>query len=266
MHRGKPADHHALCVPPPNATGVVMIHASMALVLVLPLFAACDHRRPAAIAGLESTAALSSAARLHKEPSAGVAMRLRLLRGSAAEFGIINPGAVWAVAMDMGLSSPGNVATVTALADGNASLYTTWTFGIIGGVFHPSVHSAAVRACAIAEKFLTMTIPTRDVSYPAPGRIRFYLLTPSGVRSGEAPADELVTGGHRLAELSSAMNNVLTELRTVAEAGDAANRVCTRTSLTVGLMIHSRLPLRIPRPAASVSVLPLAPAVEPQYR
>jgi hypothetical protein len=49
-------------------------------------------------------------------------------KGTSGEFGITNPGAVWAVVMDMGLGSPGDAATVTALADGNASLYTTGAF------------------------------------------------------------------------------------------------------------------------------------------
>ncbi len=35
-------------------------------------------------------------------------------------------------------------ATVVAMCDGNASLYTTSTFGVIGGFAHESVREAAI--------------------------------------------------------------------------------------------------------------------------
>jgi hypothetical protein len=156
-----------------------------------------------------------------KAASAGTALRLRLLKGSPSEFGITTPGAVWAVAMDMSLGSPGDVATVTALADGNASLYTTGAFGIIGGFAHSRVHAAAVHACGTAEKVVATATSANTFPYPEPGHIRFYLLTPGGVRMAEATEDELVSGKHPLAELFSGMNTVLTELRAVAETGEA---------------------------------------------
>jgi hypothetical protein len=123
--------------------------------------------------------------------------------------------------MDMGLSSPGDVATVTALADGNASLYTTGAFGIIGGFAHSSVHAAAIQACGTAAKVVATATSANTFSYPDPGHIRFYLLTPGGMRMAEATENELVSGKHPLGELFSGMNNVLTELRAVAKTGEA---------------------------------------------
>jgi len=200
------------------------MHKSIALLVTFPLLVACNQRATpdqAASAAGPSSAAGSSSASSPKGASAGTALRLRLLNGKPGEFGISDPGVVWAVAMDMGLGSPGEVATVTALADGNASLYTTGSFGIIGGFAHSRVHAAAVHACATAEKVVATATSAKTFPYPEPAHIRFYLLTPSGVRTAEATEDELVSGKHPLAELFSGMNNVLTELRAVAEAGEA---------------------------------------------
>lgn len=110
---------------------------------------------------------------------------------------------------------------MTALADGNASLYTTGTFGIIGGFAHTRVHAAAVKACATAEEVVATATSVNAFAYPEPGHVRFHLLTPGGVRMIEATQDQLVSGKHPLAELFAGMNNVLTELRAVTETGDA---------------------------------------------
>jgi hypothetical protein len=121
--------------------------------------------------------------------------------------------------MDMGVS--GTVATVTALSDGNASLYTTGTFGIIGGFAHARVRAAALELCAVAEKHLDGAQPTNDFSYAGQGRIRFYLLTPEGVRTLEADENALVAGSHPHSELFAKANAVLSELRVVTETAGA---------------------------------------------
>jgi hypothetical protein len=151
----------------------------------------------------------------------GVELRLQLLQGSAAKFGIEQPGKVWGVATDMGMAEPGSVATVTALADGSASLYTTGSFGILGGQGHENVRAAAQQLCRVAERCVDQTTPVSAFPYPGPNRVCFYLLTPEGVRSAEADGEAVVSGAHPLSALFIASNDVLTELRKVAEVEDA---------------------------------------------
>jgi hypothetical protein len=151
----------------------------------------------------------------------GVELRLQLLQGSAAKFGIKQPGKVWGVATDMGMAEPGSVATVMGLSDGSASLYTTGSFGILGGEAHENVRAAAKQLCVVAERCLDQTAPVSQFPFPGPNRVRFYLLTPDGARSAEAEGNAIVSGAHPLSALFIASNDLLTELRKVAEAGDA---------------------------------------------
>lgn len=148
----------------------------------------------------------------------GVALRQRFLTGSAGDLGITNPGTVWGVAMDMSMSP--EVATVTALADGNASLYTTGTFGIIGGFAHDRVREAAMQLCRSAEAQLSLTTATTDFSYPEENQIRFYLLTNKGARSVDADEETLGSGTHPLSELFFAAHNVISELRVIVQHAD----------------------------------------------
>ena len=76
------------------------MHTWTLLLLTCPLLLACK-RGPTpdgASAPRASAASSSSSEAVSKEASAGKALRLRLLKGTPGEFGIANPGKVWAVA------------------------------------------------------------------------------------------------------------------------------------------------------------------------
>src|SRR5690348_12168391 len=60
----------------------------------------------------------------------------------------------------------GVTATVMSMRDGTASLYTTSTFGIIGGQGHESVRRAAVRYVKTAEQFAKAGKPVTEFAYP----------------------------------------------------------------------------------------------------
>jgi hypothetical protein len=122
---------------------------------------------------------------------------------------------VYGAVMDWPVSKA--VATVVGLCDGNASLYTTSTFGVIGGVGHESVRMAAKQFVTTAEKLFQDSVPTSDFSYPNPGRLKFYLLTFEGVRVIETDLDSMSSGKSKFSELGNDAQRLLTELRLTTE-------------------------------------------------
>jgi hypothetical protein len=110
-----------------------------------------------------------------------------------------------------------DVASILSLKDGSASLYTTSTFGIIGGHGHESVRQAAERCVKIASEFLALSSPAPDYPYPQSGKICFYLLTYDGVRVFAADEIEVYQGTHRATPLFAAAQDVLTALRLVTD-------------------------------------------------
>jgi hypothetical protein len=141
-------------------------------------------------------------------------MRQRLLAGSAAEFGVTPRGQVWGVLMELGF--PGSFASLVALADGSASLYTSTGGGILGAGVHDTVKQAALALCDLAGAKGDLPQVTEFPS-PEPGRVRFYILGSGGVRGAEAADADLKTGAHPLAALFGAGHALLTELRLASE-------------------------------------------------
>lgn len=111
----------------------------------------------------------------------------------------------------------GDIATVASLADGNASLYTTASFGIIGGFAYDAVRENAIEAVRIAARHADAAVPTNDFDYPSSDRVRFYLLTFDGVRMLDIEAD-LLQGDHEYAALFYQAQRVLTELRRIEQS------------------------------------------------
>ena len=124
-------------------------------------------------------------------------------------------GKVIAVVMDWPLDA--NVVTVLASSEGDASVYTTGTFGMIGGIGHESVRMAAISFVEAAQKHFAVTAPSTDFSYPSRQDIRFFFVTPSAVRSVTFPANEVQKQHSPAADLYAHGQRVLTELRMVTE-------------------------------------------------
>lgn len=99
---------------------------------------------------------------------------------------------VFGVLMDWPLGP--QTVTVVSLCDGTASICTTSTFGVIGGIGHESVRSAAVQFVSAAEKHHDSAAPTKEYPYPKPGRVRFYLVCFDGVRVIDEDEVALKTG------------------------------------------------------------------------
>jgi hypothetical protein len=148
-------------------------------------------------------------------------LRNMMLTTPASKAGI-QPSAeypkVFGVVMDMPVSK-GHTATVVSMCDGHASLYTTSTFGILGGIGHETVRVASSNFVKEAQSFYDAAGPTADFPYPASEHVRFYLLGFEGVRV----IDTELSGLEKRTDKCSAMWNegqrVLTELRLVTDKG-----------------------------------------------
>ena len=145
-------------------------------------------------------------------------LRRRMLTDAPSDFGIRPTTTfplVYGVLMDWPVDE--TTATVVSLSTGDASLYTTSTFGIIGGIGHESVRTAATKFVKAVETYHADSIPTSEFPYPAADRVRFYLLTFHGLRVIDTDLASIASGKGRYANLFRAGQAVLSELRLITE-------------------------------------------------
>lgn len=146
-------------------------------------------------------------------------LRMMMLTTPAAEAGMLPTERfpkVFGVVMDMPISN-GHTATIVSMCDGNASLYTTSTFGVLGGIGHESVRNASMQFVEIAQAHYDQAASASDFPYPVGERVRFYLLGFEGVRVIETSAAALTTRNDPFSSLWAAGQFVLNELRLVSE-------------------------------------------------
>jgi hypothetical protein len=145
-------------------------------------------------------------------------LRLRALSTPAKEFGIAPTNEfprTYAVLIDFPIDQI--TATIVSLSDGSSSLYTTSTFGIIGGGFHEKVKTAATHLIAASDKFFEEAKPTKHFPYPAQGKVRFYLVSFTGVREIETDLSAIESNQSKYASLFWLGQEVLTQLRLATE-------------------------------------------------
>lgn len=123
---------------------------------------------------------------------------------------------VFGIVMDMSVSG-GHTATVVSMCDGHASLYTTGTFGVLGGIGHESVRIASTNFVTEAQFHLDAATPTTDFPYPASEHVRFYLLGFEGVRFIDAEISAVEKSTDPRSAMWIAGQRVLTELRMITE-------------------------------------------------
>ena len=109
------------------------------------------------------------------------------------------------------------IATVFSTSTGAASLYTTSTFGIIGGEGHETVRIAAMSFVRAADRFFDASTPTTEYPYPTGDRVRFYFLTFDGVRVIDTDLASITNRTSKYAELFGLGQAVLNELRLITE-------------------------------------------------
>ncbi len=124
-----------------------------------------------------------------------------------------NNGEVVAVVMDWPVGE--QIVSVLSSSGGDASLYTTSTFGIIGGGGHERVREAAIAFTRCAEHFLSITGPTTAFPYPDGQTLRFYMVTPSGVRTVSFPLTATEQADTPARALFAYGQQVVTELRNI---------------------------------------------------
>lgn len=110
-------------------------------------------------------------------------------------------------------------ATIFSSSIGDASLYTTSTFGVIGGIGHETVRTAAINFVRSADRFFEASAPTNDYPYPSADHVRFYFLTFDGVRVIDTDLASIEKGTSKYAELFGLGQAVMTELRLIAPLG-----------------------------------------------
>lgn len=145
-------------------------------------------------------------------------MRRQMLTKKPGEFGVTPSEQfprIYGVVMDWPISD--QTVTVVGFSDGNASLYTTSTYGIIGGFSHEPVRIAAQDLVRTSEQFYDLSKPTTDFSYPDPNHGRFYLLTFDGPRMIEVPESELSSDTSSVSELSHRAQHLITALHQITE-------------------------------------------------
>jgi hypothetical protein len=148
---------------------------------------------------------------------AGKQLRLMVLGTKARELRLTPSPEfprVFGVVMDWPVGD--QIATVVALSDGTASLYTTSTFGIIGGQAYEPVRAAGKKFIATAERHYDQGAPVASFPYPANDQIAFYLLCYEDVRLVTAALAPTQDGTGKHVPLFSAGQEVLTQLRRTA--------------------------------------------------
>lgn len=122
---------------------------------------------------------------------------------------------VCAIAMDWPIGE--HIATVVSLSDGSASVYTTGTFGIIGGIGHEPVRTAAKKLVKEADRYYDDSTPTQDFSYPSPDHVRFFLVTFHGVRVIETDLAAVTEHLDKYWTLFDLAQDVIGQLMTLSE-------------------------------------------------
>ena len=145
-------------------------------------------------------------------------LRLRALSVPAKELGI-SPTKdfprTYAVLIDFPIDQV--TATIVSLSDGSSSLYTTSTFGVIGGGAHEKVRNAAAKLISASDKFYEEAKPTKDFNCPANGKVRFYLVSFGGVRVLESDMSAIEANQSKFSTIFWLGQNVLTQLRLATE-------------------------------------------------
>lgn len=164
---------------------------------------------------------ISAAMTLHAQQTKATnpyeGLRSQILQGSRASVGL--PAAAtrttpWAVLMDWGVS--GAVATVVAISDGTASVYLSSGGGFIGGgESHEAIRKAAREAVILAAASQAAMRPTTSYPLPEQGEVVFYAITDSGVFTARSTQAEMGRGTSQLARLGNAMQQIISEYRTI---------------------------------------------------
>jgi hypothetical protein len=143
-------------------------------------------------------------------------LRNQVFKIKPKEIGILQTGEtpnVWGVLMETGY--PEAVITLVSLADGTTSLYFSNGGGMIGGGDHAPVARSTKAFVATAEKYYKQMNLTKVFPLPTVGRVKFYVLTFSGVLTSDVDENKLGDGKHALSPLFYSGQDVIAQFRKV---------------------------------------------------
>ena len=145
----------------------------------------------AAGAGAGPRPAVTRPAKVEEPPEAVYArLRKRALDKVPANFVLGgNEDEPYGALMEMVISD--SAVTLACFADGDAGLYYQSGGGMVGGGAHETVRKAAKDFLTLAGKAVPRMIKTANHPLPAPGRVRFYVLTPKGILTTETDREAL---------------------------------------------------------------------------
>lgn len=157
-------------------------------------------------------------ARTSPRNDAPVMMELRdqLLRSSPAELGV-TPRANEPYVAVMDIAYPSAVVSVVTASTGDASIYFSTGGGVIGGIGHETVRTAAIAFVEATGREAKLLANSTEQGHPPAGHVRFLSRAADGLRSATAPEEELTSGTHPLSPLYLRGQEVITQLRLVTE-------------------------------------------------
>jgi hypothetical protein len=117
----------------------------------------------------------------------------------------------------MEMAVPNDVITLACFADGDAGVYYKTGGGMKGGGSHENVRRAAKQFVALSQRALPRMIKTDAHPLPEADKVRFYVLTPKGTFTTEAPRQALGGAENDLSALFYGGQEVVAQMRQVQE-------------------------------------------------
>jgi len=118
---------------------------------------------------------------------------------------------VYGVIMDWNMGE--TIVTLAAYITGAANMYFSTGGGITGAGKNPEVGEVAVEFVITAQRFINRGVPTAIIELPAPGMVKFYLLTNRQIYAAQEPAVYFEDNSSAWLELFEKGNRVIIEMR-----------------------------------------------------
>lgn len=121
-------------------------------------------------------------------------------------------GSTFGFVMDSAFSDSDNWFTLVLFAEGSTSLYTSGSFGILGGGERAEVRALGRQLLELVNRQLASFEPNDDTAIPQPGFVVLRALTLRGQQSIAAPESELIRGDSVAAQIFQGAHAVISAL------------------------------------------------------
>ena len=130
---------------------------------------------------------------------------------------LVAPGtSVWGVLMETGY--PQGPVTLLTIGDGTASLYFPTGGGVLGSGANADVRAAGTLLLITAHAMKSALSPAQSTDFPGRGRVRFFVLTVSGVLTAD-DEQSLGRGSGPLSTIFHAGQAVIAQIRIASQQG-----------------------------------------------